>query len=115
MKKELIYEICRIMSPYLSSEQNIRLEKTLNQVLTNFSIPDFSSDMTVNEKENNTSLINQFLSAKKIAGCSENTLKYYCNTLTNLMSAVQKISVKLLQMIFASISRIIRALITPAK
>ena len=78
------------MSPHLSSEQNIRLEKTLNQVLTNFSIPDFSSDMTDNDKENNTSLINQFLSAKKIEGCSENTLKYYCNTLTNLISALQK-------------------------
>ena len=90
MKKDLIYEICRIMSPHLSSEQNIRLEKTLNQVLTNFSIPDFSSDMTDNDKENNTSLINQFLSAKKIEGCSENTLKYYCNTLTNLISALQK-------------------------
>lgn len=64
MKKELIYEICKMMSPHLSAEQNIKLEKTLNQVLTNFSIPDFSSDMTVSEKENNTSLINQFLSAK---------------------------------------------------
>ena len=64
MKKELIYEICRMMSPHLSVEQNIQLEKTLNQVLTNFSIPDFSADMTISEKENNTSLINQFLSAK---------------------------------------------------
>ena len=90
MKKELIYEICRMMSPHLSVEQNIQLEKTLNQVLTNFSIPDFSADMTISEKENNTSLINQFLSAKKIEGCSGNTLKYYCNTLTNLMSAIQK-------------------------
>ena len=90
MKKELIYEICRIMSPHLSSEQNNKLEKTFTQVFTNFSIPDFSSDMTANEKENNTALINQFLSAKKIEGCSENTLKYYCNTLTNLMSALQK-------------------------
>lgn len=34
MKKELIFEVCRLMSPYLSIEQNIRLEKTLNQVFS---------------------------------------------------------------------------------
>ena len=31
MKKELIYEICRMMSPHLSIEQNIQLEKTLKE------------------------------------------------------------------------------------
>ena len=90
MKKELIYEVCRLMSPYLSSEQSGKLEEALNKVLTHFSIPDFSSGMTASEKETNTSLINQFLSAKKIEGCSENTLKYYCNTLTNLISSIQR-------------------------
>lgn len=90
MKKELIFEVCRLMNPHLSVEQNIRLEKTLYQVFSNFSIPDFSSDMTTDEKENNIALINQFISAKKIEGCSDNTLKYYSNTLTNLISSVQK-------------------------
>ena len=46
--------------------------------------------MTTDEKENNIALINQFISAKKIEGCSDNTLKYYSNTLTNLISSVQK-------------------------
>lgn len=46
--------------------------------------------MTTDEKENNTALINQFISAKRIEGCSDNTLKYYSNILTNLISSVQK-------------------------
>lgn len=90
MKKELIFEVCRLMDPHLSVEQNIRPEKTLYQVFSNFSIPDLSSDMTTDEKENNIALINQFISAKKIEGCSDNTLKYYSNTLTNFISSVQK-------------------------
>lgn len=90
MKKELIYEICRLMSTCLTTEQNEKLEHTLNQVLSNFCIPDFSPDISSDEKELNTYLINEFLASKKIEGCSENTLKYYSNTLSNLVSSLQK-------------------------
>lgn len=90
MKKELIHEICQLMAPHLSSKQNHLLKTILGQVLTNFGILENSEQMSDKDLAHNTELINLFLAAKKIEGCSDNTLKYYSNTLTNLVNVLQK-------------------------
>lgn len=90
MKTQLTHEICSIMSSHLTPEQNALLKKTLNQVFTAFSLPEKSQDISTESLQQNSNLINLFIAAKKIEGCSTNTLKYYANTLTKMVDAIQK-------------------------
>lgn len=90
MKSELIHEISHLMSPHLSPEQNRILKLTLNQVFTNFNLPDSTPETPLVNKQQNSNLINLFVAAKKIEGCSDNTLKYYFNTLTKMINTLQK-------------------------
>lgn len=90
MRTELISTICNTMNPHLSTEQAKLLERTLHQVLGSFNIPDRAESLTQAGQQQNTKLINLFIAAKKIEGCSENTLKYYSNTLIAMLNCVQK-------------------------
>ena len=90
MKSQLTHEICQLMSNHLSPEQNRILQKTLLQVFTNFSLPDNTENVSTEDYHQNTKLINLFIAAKKIEGCSANTLKYYSNTITKLVDSINK-------------------------
>lgn len=90
MKKILTKEICQLMQHHLSSEQNRILENTLHQVFTNHNLPENSSELTEEMNRGNSHLIQTFIAAKKIEGCSENTLKYYENTLTQMLTFISK-------------------------
>ncbi len=90
MKLQLTNEICNLMCEHLSSEQNEILEKTLMQVFSNFSLPTASADLMPEDCQQNIQLINLFVAAKRIEGCSEKTIKYYANTLTKMVESVQK-------------------------
>lgn len=90
MKNCLTNEICRLMSSHLSSEQERILRNTLFQVFSRFSLPELSDDFAVNDFQEDTKLINLFIAAKRIEGCSDNTLKYYSNTLVKMVDTLQK-------------------------
>ena len=90
MKTILVKEICQLMNRHLSPEQNRILENTLNQVFTNHNLPEASPELTLETSQSNCNLINMFIASKKIEGCSENTLKYYQNTLTKMAAFISK-------------------------
>ncbi len=90
MKKILIKEISQLMRRHLSPEQNRILESTLNQGFTNHELLETPSGITEETNFNNVHLINTFIAAKKIEGCSSNTLKYYENTLTKMLRFLSK-------------------------
>lgn len=90
MEATLINEICRLMKDHLSAEQNTILESTLRKVFKNFGIPEQSEQLSPQSYQTNTRLLNLFISAKKIEGCSVNTLKYYSSTLLNMINTMQK-------------------------
>lgn len=90
MKTQLTNEICRLMNNHLSSEQNRLLKNTLLQVFSKLSLPDNSPSLSENDSQQNTKLINMFIASKRIEGCSDNTLKYYSNTLTQMLASLQK-------------------------
>ena len=90
MKTQLTNEICSIMINHLSPEQNRLLKSALHQVFTNFSLPDHASLFPEDAYQQDVKLINLFIAAKRIEGCSENTLKYYSNTLTKMVESLQK-------------------------
>lgn len=90
MKQKLTNEICRRMTNHLNSLQIELLRETLTQVFTDFGLNDSIEPDTENIAEQNLHLIQMFIAAKKIEGCSDNTLKYYTNTLTSMSNSFQK-------------------------
>ncbi len=83
MKEEILQEIQRKMLPYLNNEQlahlTLAVETTLDAVLTN---PDLSV-----EKDD---VLQDFLLAKRIEGCSEKTLTYYQKTIEAMVQTTGK-------------------------
>jgi len=74
MNSELINKIKSEMSEILLPEQLEKLERVLMNTLSNQSL--------INQKDkNNKTLITQFISAKRIEGCSKRTEVYYFSTL----------------------------------
>jgi len=90
MKNLLCNKICHLMNPHLSSEQALLLKQTLSDVFADFHLPDNTSTSSREDYQQNTQLINLFIAAKKIEGCSPNTLKYYSNTLIKMSETLEK-------------------------
>src|SRR5699024_1855618 len=86
MKEQLIQEIQRKMLPYLNNEQLIQLGGALAEALQGVSI----SQEVTNVKQDEQDAVDAFISAKRIEGCSEKTLKYYRKTIESTISAIGK-------------------------
>lgn len=90
MKTTLINEICGLMSGHLSEEQNQILKTTLQKVFANLTSRNLPGSLSDQTQQTNMRLLNLYTAAKKIEGCSENTLKYYSATLLNMINSIQK-------------------------
>lgn len=90
MKTKLVQEICQRMKIHLSTEQNRLLENTLLQIFDSYDLPDETPFDVTHQHRENAHFIELFIASKKIEGCSENTLKYYSNTLTKMLNAISK-------------------------
>lgn len=80
MDQQIINSVMREMNDYLDNQQLLRLKKALENAIT--------------EKEkgqdNSNDLLELFLFTKRLEGRSDRTLKYYKNTVLNMMKSVQK-------------------------
>lgn len=90
MKTILTNEICQLMKQHLSAEQNRILANTLHQVFSNHTLPEHPDETTKGIAHKNTYYVDLFIASKEIEGCSENTLKYYRNTLNKITSFISK-------------------------
>lgn len=90
MKATLINEICGLMKAHLTDEQNNLLRINLQKVFRQFNIPDSSPSLSEQAQQVNMKLLNLFIAAKRIEGCSENTLHYYSSTLLKMINSIQK-------------------------
>ena len=88
MKNEIINTVIGQMSKTLDSIQLKNLRENLACTLSNYNITqsDSRADKSITE---NTELLESFLSAKKIEGCSDKTIKYYQATIQNLLNHLQ--------------------------
>ena len=86
MKEEFITEIQRQMLPYLNNEQLKRLQTALTQTLNGYEL----SKNNITESTEHENVLQAFLMAKRIEGCSEKTLNYYQNTITDMLSGIGK-------------------------
>lgn len=88
MKNQLISEITRQMIPYLDNAQMEQLQNVLQHALWNVQITDNEDGAQQPDKETNAELLDMFLSAKRVEGCSEKTLRYYETSIRRLFAAV---------------------------
>lgn len=88
MKNSIIEAVTNAMQRELDYKQMALLKKVLNQELNNVNIYERQENEETRKQENNT-LLESFLSAKKIEGCSDKTLLYYRNTIANLLVTMQ--------------------------
>ncbi len=87
MREALIMEVMQKMLPYLDNAQLKQLRQTMEQTLYRFNVTEENSGL---KEEKNTDLITLFITAKRIEGCSEKTLKYYKTTIDAMASFLGK-------------------------
>ena len=87
MRKDLIADVMQRMLPYLDNAQMKQLEQAMENVLQNYEITGIDTGFA---EEDNQSLLDAFLSSKRIEGCSEKTLKYYRTTLETMLASLEK-------------------------
>ena len=85
MKQNLINDVIQGMLPHLNNAQIERLQAVLQHTLFNYDVAETSKD---DSSEQN--LVDLFLSAKRIEGCSEKSLKYYKATIEAMLGGVKK-------------------------
>ena len=87
MKDELINEVLQCMLPHLNNAQLKQLKQVMEHTLFNY---DVSAAETESGENDSKTLIEKYIAAKRIEGCSEKTLKYYQTTITAMVSDLNK-------------------------
>lgn len=88
MKNEIISEITRKMLPYLDNAQMERLQDVLVHCLWSVQIQPNEENSEPQPTETNEDLLNMFISAKRVEGCSNKTLRYYEISLLRLFKEI---------------------------
>ena len=88
MKDKLITQITTDMANHLSTQQLENLQKVLMAAFINVEIAEIK---TVNKQKSNEKLLELFISAKRIEGCSEKSLKYYRMVIENMFTSLNLI------------------------
>lgn len=86
MKQDLIREVVQRMLPYLNNAQSEKLQETLQAAVINYEVTESKGEST----EEQPDFVELFLSAKRIEGCSEKSLKYYKTTIEMMISETKK-------------------------
>jgi site-specific recombinase XerD len=83
MKDQMILDIEQAMLPALDNAQMRQLHDVLEHYFWNKQVLSLEYEV-IEEKKSNQELLEQFLSAKRLEGCSEKTLRYYKSTIAKL-------------------------------
>ncbi len=86
MKQILTNDIVQAMLPYINNAQAEKLQDVIHHILFNYEIVE--SNKSIDNFEQNP--LDMFLSAKRIEGCSEKSLKYYRTTIDAMINYVGK-------------------------
>ncbi len=87
MKQQIISKVMQQMLSHLDNAQMQQLQKALENTLFGCEI---TAQTEKKDADDNPKLIDAFVSAKRIEGCSEKTLKYYRTTIETMVSSTDK-------------------------
>lgn len=82
MKQSTADRIVQGMLPFLNNEQLRQLQRVLERTLC--------EDESMEKCQDNTELMEAFLAAKRVEGCSQKSLKYYRSTINAMLDTVGK-------------------------
>lgn len=85
MKESIKQEVLQRMLTFLDNAQAKALEQTLESVLDKY-----MEDKLDKDEISSQELLQKFLEAKRIEGCSEKTLTYYQNTINRMLTQIGK-------------------------
>ena len=86
MKQDLIKDVVQGMLLYLNNAQSERLQEVLQYTLVRYEVTENKQQEKISEQN----FVELFLSAKRIEGCSEKSLKYYKATIGAMLNELQK-------------------------
>ena len=86
MKGEIVSEVVQQMLPFLDNVGVKKLQEVLEHTLFYYEVTASAAE----REDDSDELVSAFLSAKRIEGCSEKTLKYYQTTIEAMYSTVGK-------------------------
>ena len=87
MKQQLIADVLQRMQGCMDNSQMHRLKQVMEQTLFGYEV---TSNTAQSQEDDNREFIELFITAKRIEGCSEKTLKYYRTTIDAMVSAIGK-------------------------
>lgn len=87
MKNDVVYNIQLQMKPFLNQGQYLKLTNVLVNTLKEFEIIDQQKNLS---EVDNYEILNLFLSAKEIEGCSLKTINYYRQLITPMLNDIDK-------------------------
>lgn len=87
MKQQIITDVVQQMLPHLDNAQLKQLQKVLEHALFGCEITRQDDKEATND---NPKLVDDFVAAKRIEGCSEKTLKYYRTTIDAMVASIDK-------------------------
>lgn len=90
MKETLINNVLRAMQASLSNAQLMLLRDVLNQTMANIAVSTCEEGKPKENQLDNGHLLELFLEAKRVEGCSEKTVRYYEITLKKLFSVMNR-------------------------
>lgn len=85
MKQNLINEVVQGMLPFLNNAQSEKLQEVLQHTLFDYEVVENKNKKKASEQN----LVELFLAAKRIEGCSEKSLKYYESTIVAMLDELQ--------------------------
>ena len=86
MKQDFIKDVIQGMLPYLNNAQSEKLRDVLQSTLAGYEV----TERTDKKEDSEQDFVELFLSAKRIEGCSEKSLKYYKATITTMLITLEK-------------------------
>lgn len=86
MKQDLIKDIIQSMLPYLNNAQNEKLQEVLQYTFAKYEVTNSQNK----EQPSEQNFVELFLSAKRIEGCSDKSLKYYKSTIEKMLANLNK-------------------------
>ena len=87
--EDILNDIVSEIKDVLSDKQMMQVSSSIKDVLAKYEINKKASNEERREKEN-TELLETFLSAKKIEGCSDKTIHYYQSSIVTLLKGLSK-------------------------
>lgn len=87
MKTKIISKIQNQMKPYLNPGQYMKLTNSLLNSLQDIDIIDTNNELS---EVDNFKLMDLFLSAKQVEGCSDKTIIYYKSTIEKMLLKIKK-------------------------